>query len=130
MGEGWCVKMFRINKLSQLAAITGLLLVWSVAASAQDIKYNFMPGTDFSKYKTYKWVKIPNAQYPNQILDNQIMQAIDAQMGLKGLSKNEDNPDLYIAYQASVDKETQWNSFSSGGDMWGWGRWGGGWGGM
>ena len=118
------------TRLFQLLAITAVLGLWCVSATAQEIRYNFMPGTDFSKYKSYKWVRIPNAQYPNQILDNQIMASIDAQLATKGLTKNESNPDLYVAYQASVDKETQWNSFSSGGDMWGWGRWGGGWGGM
>ena len=70
--------MFRISKLSQIAAIAGLLLAWCVAASAQDIKYNFLQGTDFSKYKTYKWVKIPNAQYPNSILEDQITKHVAA----------------------------------------------------
>jgi uncharacterized protein DUF4136 len=118
------------TRFFQLLAVAAVLLLWCMSAAAQEIRYNFMPGTDFSKYKTYKWVRIPNAQYPNQILDNQIMQSIDGQLALKGLRKDESNPDLYVAYQASVDKETQWNSYSSGGDMWGWGRWGGGWGGM
>ena len=117
-------------RLFQIVAVAAVLLTSGLAASAQDVRYNFMPGTDFSKYKTYKWVKVPNAQYPNQIVDNQIMASIDAQLAAKGLSKNESNPDLYVAYQVSVDKETQWNSYSTGGDMWGWGRWGGGWGGM
>jgi len=117
------------SRLSRLTLIAGLLLVWCVAGSAQEIKYNFLQGTDFSKYKTYKWVKIPNAQYPNQILDDQIQRAIDAQLSLKGLSKTEDNPDVYVVYQAAVNQEKQWNSYSTGGDSWGWGGWGG-WGGM
>src|SRR5215813_5180010 len=121
--------MFRTSRLFQIAAIAGLLLAWCVAASAQDIKYNFLQGTDFSKYKTYKWVKIPNAQYPNSILDDQIMRAIDTQLAAKGLSRTEDNPDLYVAYQVAVNQEKQWNSYSTGGSMWGWGGWGG-WGGM
>ena len=105
-----------------------MLLLGCVSASAQDIRYNFMPGTDFMKYKTYKWVRVPNAQYPNQILDEQIMRSIDAQLAMKGLSKDESNPDLYVAYQASVDKQTQWNSYSTDMGGWGYGRWGG-WGG-
>lgn len=106
-----------------------VILCWCVPAAAQDVKYNFMPGTDFAKYKTYKWVRVPNVQYPNQILDGQIMQAIDAQLGMKGLSKTDgDSADLYVAYQAAVNQEKQWNSYSTGGDMWGYGRWGG-WGG-
>jgi hypothetical protein len=120
--------MTKVNRLSQIALLLGLLLAWSATAAAQDIRYNFLPGTDFTKYKTYKWVKVPNAQYPNAILDEQIMKAIDAQLGLKGLSKTEDNPDLYITYQAAINQEKQWNSYSTGGDNWGWGGWGG-WGG-
>ena len=110
-------------------AMAGVVLLGCFGwAAAQDIKYNYLSGTDFSKYKTYRWVKVPNVQYPNQILDTQIMQAFDAQLALKGLTKSEDNPDLYVIYQAAVNQEKQWNSYSTGGDMWGYGRWGG-WGG-
>lgn len=122
-------RMIRTGRILQLSLLAGLLLASCAVASAQDIRFNYMPGTDFSKYKTYKWVKIPNAQYPNSILDQQIMQAIDTQLATKGLSKTEDNPDLYVTYQAAVNQEKQWNSYSTGGDMWGWGGWGG-WGGM
>ena len=107
-----------------------VLLLWCVSASAQDVKYNFLPGTDFTKYRTYKWVRVPKADYPNQILDAQIMQSIDTQLGLKGLTKTEsESPDLYVCYQAAVNQEKQWNSYSSDmGGGWGYGRWGG-WGG-
>lgn len=121
--------MFRTSRLFKIAAIAGLLLAWCLTAAAQDIKYNFLQGTDFSKYKTYKWVKVPNAQYPNSIVDEQIMRAIDTQLATKGLTKTEDNPDLYVVYQVAVNQEKQWNSYSSGGTGWGWGGWGG-WGGM
>ena len=106
-----------------------LLMLGAVSTSAQEIRYNFARGTDFYKYKTYKWVQIPKVQYPNQILDGQIKEAIEAQLSLKGLTKTEDNPDLYVTYQAAVNQEKQWNSYSTGGDYWGWGGWGG-WGGM
>jgi len=105
-----------------------ILLVLCASASAQTVKYNFLPGTDFAKFKTYKWVRVPNAQYPNQLLDAQIMQSIDSQLGTKGLVKSEDNPDLYVCYQAAVDQEKQWNSYSTDMGGWGYGRWGG-WGG-
>jgi hypothetical protein len=113
-----------------LMAVLALLLC-VVPASAQDVRYNFLPGTDFAKYKTYKWARIPKVEYPNQILDNQIMQAIDAQLSLKGLSKTEgESADLIVVYQAAVSQQQQWNSYSTdmGGGGWGYGRWGG-WGG-
>jgi hypothetical protein len=121
--------MLKVAKMLRLSLISGLLLMWCVAASAQDIKFNYLQGTDFSKYRTYKWVKVPKAQYPNSIMDEQIMRAIDAQLATKGLTKSEDNPDLYVTYQVAVNQEKQWNSYSTGGDYWGWGGWGG-WGGM
>jgi len=120
----------RPSKNSLIVIAAAVLLLWAVSASAQDVKYNFMAGTDFSKYKTYKWVRIPRLEYPNQILDEQIMQAIDAQLALKGLTRTEaENPDLYVAYQAAVNQSQQWNSYSTGGG-WGYGRWGGWGGGM
>jgi len=121
-----------MKKLSvlQILTVAGLLLAGCITAAAQDIKYNFLPGTDFAKYKTYKWVRVPKAQYPNQILDEQIMQAIDAQLILKGLTKTEsESPDLYVAYQAAVSQEQQWNSYTTDMGGWGYGRWGG-WGGF
>src|SRR5687768_384745 len=98
----------RTSKVTQAAVIAGLLFVWCMTASAQDIKYNFLQGTDFSKYKSYKWVQVPNAQYPNSIIDDQIKRAIDTQLAAKGLSKTEDNPDLYVTYQVAVNQEKQW----------------------
>ena len=122
--------MRKINRGFQFVMVGCMLLLCWGGAAAQDVRYNYVQGTDFSKYKTYKWVQVPNAQYPNQILDGQIKQSIDAQLSMKGLTKNEgENPDLYVAYQLAIDQEKQWNSFSTGGDSWGWGRWGG-WGGM
>jgi hypothetical protein len=121
--------MKKTTRIFPLIMAAAILALGCVSVSAQNVKYNFMPGTDFSKYRTYKWVRVPNAQYPNDILDAQIRQSIDSQLALKGLTITESNPDLVMAYQVAVNQEKQWNSYSTGGDMWGWGRWGG-WGGM
>ena len=117
------------NKKFLIVPAASALLLWCVSAYAQDVKYNYMPGTDFAKYRTYRWVRIPNVQYPNQILDTQIIQAIDSQLALKGLTKTEsESADLYVCYQAAVNQETQWNSYSNDMGGWAYGRWGG-WGG-
>jgi hypothetical protein len=119
----------KITRALNVFTIALFVLMAGVAASAQDIRYNFLPGTDFAKYRTYKWARASNAQYPSQILDGQIMQAIDAQLSLKGLQKSStDDADLVVIYQAAVDQEKQWNSYTTGDTMWGYGRWGG-WGG-
>jgi hypothetical protein len=105
----------------------GIVLLFALLACsvtpAQDVTTNAMPGTDFSKYHTYKWVAIQGASYPNQILDAQIKNSIDSQLSAKGLKKTDDeNADLYIGYQPSIDQEKQWNAYGTGG---GW-RFGGG----
>jgi len=99
----------------------GVLMAGPVI-KAQDVRYNFMPGTDFSKYHTYKWVSIEGAAHANQIVDAQIKQAIDTQLASKGLTKTTgDTADLYVGYQIAVDQEKQWNAYGMGGGI----RWGG-----
>jgi hypothetical protein len=100
------------NGVVQFIVAMGLLLLVCGAARAQDIKYNFMPGTNFSKYHTYKWVSIPANVHPNQIVAQEIMQAIDAQLSAKGFVKTDsDKASMYVGYQCSVDQERQWNGF-------------------
>jgi hypothetical protein len=112
---------------SFLRAFTGVAVAAAVAvtaslAGAQDVGYNAMPGADFTKYKTYKWVKIKDAQYPDAITDTQIQQAIDKQLAAKGLTKTDgDTADLFVGYQVAIDQEKQWNAYSTGGAGWGWG---------
>lgn len=101
----------------------------------QDVRYNFDKSTDFSKFKTYKWVTLKDAARVNDLVDKQIKDAVDNQLATKGLSKvDSDDADLYIGYQVGVSTEKQFTSFDSGwgaGPGWYRGGWyGGGMGGM
>jgi hypothetical protein len=40
----------------QFVLLGGLMMLTCESALAQEVPYNFMPGTDFSKYHTYKWI--------------------------------------------------------------------------
>jgi hypothetical protein len=91
--------MFFKNKSDavHLALVVGLILFACGSALAQDVHYNFMPGTDFSKYHTYKWIDIPENVHPNQIVSQEIRQAIDDQLAQKGLTKTDnDKADLNV----------------------------------
>jgi len=108
--------------LVKLAVAVAIALLACLAAPAQDVKSNYMPGTDFSKYHTYKWINIEGGAHPNQIVDAQIKQAVDTQLASKGLTKTDnDKSDLYVGYQIAVDQEKQWNAYGMGGGL----RWGG-----
>jgi hypothetical protein len=84
-------------------------------AAGQDVHHNAMPGVDFSKYHTYKWVDIEGGAHPNQIVDAEIKQSVDSQLSSKGMSKTDnDKADLLVGYQIAVDKEKQWNAYGTG----------------
>jgi len=101
------------GKLFSSALVAALLLLTTVTLTAQDVRYNFMPKTDFSKYRTYKWVKIGDA-HPDQILDAEIKQSVDSQLAAKGMTKTDsDKADLYIGYQRAVDQEVQWDAWGT-----------------
>lgn len=112
------------STVSRLALPIAFAIAVATAAPAvaQDVGYNAMPGIDFTKFKTYKWVKIEGAQYPDQITDSQIKQAVDTELAAKGLSATTgETADLFVGYQVAIDKEKQWNSYNTGGMGWGWG---------
>jgi hypothetical protein len=126
--KDWRIGMKRISLI--FAALT---IVIASNAAAQDVKYNFDKNTDFSKFKTYKWVSLKDAAPVNGLLDKQIKATVDAQLATKGLSKVDgDDANLFIDYQVGMTTEKQFTSFSNdfgGGAAWGpgpgWGR--GGW---
>jgi hypothetical protein len=120
-------------KRSLFLSVMGLLLV-ATAAFSQDVRYNFDKNADFSKFKTYKWVTLKDAAKVNDLVNKQIMDAIDAELATKGLTKvDDDSANLYIGYQAGIGQEKQFTSFSSDwgyGGGWYRGGWYGGAGGM
>ena len=116
-----------MKKISFIWMALSLMIVSS--ALCQDVRYNIDKNADFSKFKTYKWVTIKDAQKVDDLVDKQIKESFDAELARKGLTKvDTDNADLYIGYQPAVGQEKQLTSFNSGGPGWGYGAgWGGGW---
>jgi len=99
----------------RLFCLLFLVFVIGTGSKAQEVTSNFMPGTDFSKYHTYKWVAIEGASHPNQIMDQEIKQSVDSQLASKGLTKTDsDKADLYVGYQIAVDQQKQWNAWGTG----------------
>ena len=102
------------KNLIGLALFVAAFVAFNTAV-AQDVKVQHMPGTDFTKFHTYKWTTIQGASHPNQIEDAQIKQAVDTQLAAKGLTKTDsDTADLNVGYQVAVDQEKQWNAYGGG----------------
>jgi hypothetical protein len=109
-------------------------LLAASSAVGQDVRYNFDKNSDFSKFKTYKWVTLKDATKPNDLVAQQIVAAVDEELATKGLSKVDgDKADLYIGYQVAIGQEKEFTSYSSDwgyGGGWYRGGWYGGAGGM
>jgi hypothetical protein len=115
-------KADRNRHLTRIGVALAVALWACIVTAGQDVRYNFMPGTDFAKYHTYKWVSIEGGAHPNQIVDAQIRQSVDVQLASKSLTKTDsDKADLYVGYQVAVARQKQWNGYGTGGGV----RWGG-----
>ncbi|HEV2117067.1 MAG TPA: DUF4136 domain-containing protein [Terriglobales bacterium] len=106
-----------------------MFLLTAGISLAQDVRYNFDKGTDFSKFKTYKWAPIQGTSTVSDMVDKQIKGAIDAELATKGLIKVDgDDANLDISYESAINTEQQFTSFSTDsgfGSGWGYGP---GWG--
>jgi hypothetical protein len=79
------------------------LIFSAVTAHAQDVKVNWDRTTDFTRYKTYKWAKIPSPRTPTPEIEMLIYGTVDAQLEAKGLKKVENgDADLYVGYSITL----------------------------
>ena len=99
--------------IAKISVVVALVVSSVVLAQEVSVSTNSMPGTDFSKYHTYKWVTIGGSNpQPNQIVDVEIKQAIDSQLASKGLTKTDsDQADLFVGYQAAIKERTKWTPY-------------------
>jgi hypothetical protein len=97
-----------------IIAVLSFVVLNDVPAAAQDVKYDFVAGTDFSKFKTYKWRRAEKARYPEPTSDQILIRTIDEQLSAKGLTKTEsDSADLFVIYQLAVTEDVEWSSFTN-----------------
>ena len=116
-------------RLTKQMAFLAAFLFMTACVYGQDVHYNYDRSANFGAYKTYKWVEIPGGSVPDQLVDQAIKRATEEQLALKGLTKVEDNADLYIGYQVVINLEKSISLWGTG-DGPGWGGGWGGWGGL
>ena len=102
--------------MKRIALLLPLVLGFAAGpAAAQDVNYNFDQDTDFSKFKSYKWVDIKSVQQVDYATTRQITFVIDAELANKGLLKTDsDHADLYIGYQTALSRQTAWMAYRDG----------------
>jgi len=121
------MRLMKTEVLKRVLVLSALLLLGAGSASAQDVRYNFDKSASFANFKTYRWVTMKDAAKVSDLVDKQIKEVVDAELAKKGLTKSDsETADLYVGYQAGVQKEKEYTQFNSG---WGYGPgwYGGGW---
>jgi hypothetical protein len=105
-----------------------VLVCLGVAAFAQEVQFDYNRSANFSAYKTYQWVDYREVPVGDQILDQDIKRAVDAQLAGKGLRRVESGGDLLVGYQAAISQEKEYSNLGGWGGpgFWGgpWGNWG------
>ena len=93
---------------------------------AQKVSYDYEKTANFASFKTY--AHKDGTKVGQQLIDDRIVAAIDAQLATKGLTKSDAAPDLFVVYHVAFDKEKDISTYSSGYGG-GYGPYGWGWGG-
>ena len=96
----------------------------ALACSTLKTSADYDPKTDFSQYKTWAWKDDQSIKDPLWVKRTQ--SAFESELSKKGLTRNEQNPDLWVAVHARFSEQTQVTSYDTG---WGYGygwRYGGG----
>ena len=105
-----------MKKSVRIAMVILAVLLFCGLSLAQQATFNYMPSTNFAQFHTFKWVTIPGGAHPDQIVDQEIQNAVVSQLTSKGLTQTQaDSADLYVGYQVAVDQEKQWSAFGTGG---------------
>ena len=100
-------------RIATCAAGMWLILFGTVALS-QRVNFDYDPTATFSAYKTYAWTR--GTELTDELIHARLVRSIDARLTQKGLAKVEpgDDPDLLVAYHASLDKNFRIDAFSTG----------------
>jgi hypothetical protein len=112
----------------RILALALAVVLTPALAMAQKVSYDYDKTMDFASFKTYALKD--GTKVGQQLIDDRIVAAIEAELGAKGLTKSASNPDMFVVYHVAFDKQKDISTFSSGyaGGYggYGWG-YGGGW---
>jgi hypothetical protein len=98
----------------RLVSVAALSLAASSFAIAQNVSFDYDKAADFARFKTYTWVK--GTPVPDALNHQRVQRGIDAQLTRHGLIAVTPlaDPDVFVAYHATFDRDLRITGFSSG----------------
>ena len=79
---------------------------------ARQVSVDFDRSADFSKFRTFAWAA--GTPVRDDLNHQRIVRAVEEQLTIKGMTKTESDPDVLVAYHASLDRDLQITGFGSG----------------
>jgi Domain of unknown function (DUF4136) len=111
----------------RLVTLALAMVLTPALALAQKVSYDYDKTANFTGLKTYALKD--GTKVGQQLIDDRIVAAIEAELSAKGLTKSDANPDAFVVYHVAFDKQKDISTYSSGHGgygPYGWG-YGGGW---
>jgi len=117
-------------KILKLTALLMTLLGMAACSSGPELRSDLDPGTDFTKFKTYGFVRITGTDQANYetLITQHFKAAVRTQMDARGYQFVESNPDLLVNFNAVLSDKVRVTSQPSVGMYYGYrgyGAWGG-----
>jgi hypothetical protein len=107
---------------TSVRTLIGVMLVGLLPAlaTAQSVTYDYRQNQNFSRLKTYTFKDVSKSDNP--FVDERIIAAIAAQLGARGLTRDDADPDVYVSVRQTFDTQPRYTIYGS---PWGYGY---GWG--
>jgi hypothetical protein len=83
-------------------------------APGQRVTYDYDPGANFPRYRTYAWTR--GTELLDELNHSRVVRAVEARLATKGLAKVDASatPDVLVAYHASFERNLEITGFSTG----------------
>ena len=111
--------MTRFNPRAQRALLTARLvgglqvaLVVAGCGSTMTVNTDYDRAANFTTLKTYTWRE--GTKLPNPLMEQRVIDAVDAQMKAKGLTRVDSGGDISITYHAAATESMDVQTFSTG----------------
>ena len=83
-------------------------------SSIYGVKYDYNKQTDFSMYKSYDWMPVPDKAGMNDLVVDRVKKAVDSELSAKGLKQTSQNPDFLIAEHLGRKDKVEVDSWGYG----------------
>jgi len=113
-----------VPRIARGCAILAALVLGGCASAPPQPESMRDPNANFAAYSTYGWAPSPGVSGSDQpllLLDQNIRQAIGAEMRRRGYTESAENPDLRLAYETASAEKVESNPVRVGIGVGSWG---------